>query len=282
MPTTEHELPLDMVRNRPQLAPDILRTVFQMDLPESGKAELNSESFREVEPPELRCDATVMLDKPDDGFAHGIIVESQLRYDKRKTLTWPAYLTSLRMRHKCPVTLLVICPDQATARACAAPIHLGHPRWILEPLVFYPGMLPPITDLEEARRIPELAALSAPLHADGPDAEAVLVSAARALGEGNGANYRQYYDFMRAKLSDAARKLLEDTVDTKNYEWQSDWAKSHIAEGKAEAILLVLESRDIAVPNDIRERVTGCTDTEQLDRWVKRAAAVDSAEELLD
>ncbi|MFI0480670.1 hypothetical protein [Actinomadura sp. 9N215] len=180
------------------------------------------------------------------------------------------------------MTLLVFCPDQATARACAAPIGMGHPKWVLVPLTFHPGMLPPITDPDEARRLPELAVLGAPVHADGPDAEAVLNSVTIGLADLNRDTSRLYHDYLRARLSDAARKLMEDTVDIKNYEWQSDWAKSHIAEGEAKAILLVLEGRGIAVPNDVRERVTGCTDIEQLERWVKRAAVIDTVEELLD
>ncbi|WP_433473777.1 hypothetical protein ACQPZP_33965 [Spirillospora sp. CA-142024] len=88
----------------------------------------------------------------------------------------------------------------------------------------------------------------------------------------------------------AARKILEDTVDIKNYEWQSDFAKSHIAEGRAKgeaegkvrALLILLDARGIAVPNDVRERVSNCTDIHQLDRWIRRAAVVNTAEEFLD
>ncbi|MFF0524025.1 hypothetical protein ACFYTC_35450 [Actinomadura nitritigenes] len=76
----------------------------------------------------------------------------------------------------------------------------------------------------------------------------------------------------------------------KNYEWQSDFAKTHIAEGRAEgraegeadAVLSVLETRGITVPNDIRDKVTGCTDIDQLKRWVRRAVVIDHAKELFD
>ncbi|URN06161.1 hypothetical protein LUW74_24480 [Actinomadura madurae] len=89
---------------------------------------------------------------------------------------------------------------------------------------------------------------------------------------------------------DPARKLLEEMVKTAGYEWQSDWAKSHRAEGRAEgeaqgeakALLLMMEARGLVVSDEIRERVTGCTDTDQLERWVKRAAVIDKAEDLLD
>ncbi|MFF4241090.1 hypothetical protein ACFYYL_34900 [Actinomadura geliboluensis] len=70
------------------------------------------------------------------------------------------------------------------------------------------------------------------------------------------------------------------------YEWRSDFAKIHRAQGRAEgeakALLVVLEGRGIAVPNEVRRRVMGCTDSDQLERWLKRAAVVDRAEDLLD
>ncbi|MFB4304227.1 hypothetical protein [Actinomadura sp. NTSP31] len=79
-------------------------------------------------------------------------------------------------------------------------------------------------------------------------------------------------------------------MDIKNYEWQSDFAKTHIAEGRAagraegaaKSVLLVLEARGVDVSNSVRERVTDCTDIEQLERWVRRAVVIDHAEQLFD
>jgi hypothetical protein len=282
-------MPLEMVRNQPQLAPILLRTVFGVDLPQRVWAKSASESAVDVKPAELRCDATVLLESPS-GTAWGIIVESQQRFDKYKSFSWPAYLAMVRQRHKCPVTLLVLCPSEAVARSCAKPIDMGHPEWVLKPLTFHPGMLPPITDLDQAVRLPELAVLSAPAHSDGPLAEAVLASAAAALDTTSGDVGQLYADYLASHLSKAARKLLEEIVKSAGYQWQSDFAKSHIAQGRAEGrvegearmLLLMLESRGVAIPDDIRERVTKCTDIDQLERWAKRAAVIDDARDLLD
>ncbi|WP_433227164.1 hypothetical protein [Actinomadura formosensis] len=163
---------------------------------------------------------------------------------------------------------------------------MGHPEFVLKPLTVHPGMLPAITDPEQARRLPELAVLSAPAHADGPDAKSVLTSVSVALDALPGDSGRQYHDYLMTRFSAAASTLLAEIMPIANYEWQSDFAKAHIAEGRAEgeakAVLLVLDSRGIAVPNDIRERVTGCTDTDQLERWLQRAAVIDKVEDLLD
>lgn len=142
-----------MVRRQPQLVPTILRTVFDLEFPDQADATISSESFADFEPAELRCDATVLLDDPSKP-SHGVVVEVQTRFEKGKLYSWPAYLATLRRRYKCGTTLLVICPDQASARACAKPIDMGHPGWVLKPLTFHPGMLPRMTDPEMAGRFP--------------------------------------------------------------------------------------------------------------------------------
>ncbi|MGE3284756.1 MAG: hypothetical protein AB7J32_01485 [Pseudonocardia sp.] len=52
------------------------------------------------------------------------------------------------------------------------------------------------------------------------------------------------------------------------------------AEGEARAVLAVLDARGIAVSDDARARITGCTDLEQLDVWVRRAVAAATVDEL--
>jgi hypothetical protein len=210
-----------------------------------------------------------------------------------KTFSWPAYLASLRLRLRCPVALLVICPDETTARACARPILMGHPGWRLEACTLHPGRLRPVTDPGLARRYPELAVLSAPPHADGPYAREVIDSLAAAIDTLTTDIGALYYDYIQSRISDAARKLLEESMKLDNYQWQSEFARTHIAqgraegkaegaaEGKASSVFLVLEARGISVPDHVRRRITDCTEIDQLDRWIQRATTVDDAEQFL-
>jgi hypothetical protein len=81
-------------------------------------------------------------------------------------------------------------------------------------------------------------------------------------------------------------------VKLKGYEYQSDFARHYYGKGKAEGkaegqiecaakmILMVLSSRDICVPADVRERITACTDLAQLETWAQRAGIVATAAEL--
>ncbi len=276
-----------MFRNRPRLALDLLRTVFGMHVPDDAQVSLGSETYTDMKPTEYRCDVTAMVGDPA-APSMAVVVEAQRRYDKDKTYSWPVYLTSLRSRHRCPVTLLVYCPDEATARACAAPISIGHPGWVLRPLTFCPERLPPITDPEQARRMPELTVLGAPAHADGPDAEAVIRCLDAALDTVDYDIGLLYHDYAASRLSDAARKLLEEIVKVENYEWASEFARRHIAEGKAlgraqgeaKLLLVVLAGRGIDVPDEARDRITSCTDTAQLEHWARRASTASTIEEV--
>jgi hypothetical protein len=50
---------------------------------------------------------------------------------------------------------------------------------------------------------------------------------------------------------------------------------------KAESILSVLEARGLEVDEELRQRILACTDLDVLDRWLKKAAVVASAGEVV-
>ncbi|MEV8229681.1 hypothetical protein AB0P41_27125 [Streptomyces sp. NPDC079167] len=52
------------------------------------------------------------------------------------------------------------------------------------------------------------------------------------------------------------------------------------AQGRAEGLLLILEARGIALTDDLRQKVTTCTDPELLHRWLHRAATATTTEEV--
>lgn len=99
-----------------------------------------------------------------------------------------------------------------------------------------------------------------------------------------------YYDLVTRGLTGDAARALERLMGLENYRFQSDFAVKYIgvgraegkAEGKAEAILTVLEARGFAIPAALADRIRACTDPEQIDRWLRRAATVSSADEVLD
>jgi len=80
----------------------------------------------------------------------------------------------------------------------------------------------------------------------------------------------------------------------RNYEYQSDFAKRFVAEGRTEglaegeargrahAVLRVLAARGIDVTDLERERILGCPDLALLDAWLLRAVIAASIAEVLD
>jgi len=72
----------------------------------------------------------------------------------------------------------------------------------------------------------------------------------------------------------------------KGYEYQSDFAKKYVAQGRADeaarALLTVLRVRGIEVPEAARERILSHKDPERLERWLERAIVASSIAKVLD
>lgn len=111
---------------------------------------------------------------------------------------------------------------------------------------------------------------------------------------------RFYYDLLYNSLNEATRRVLETMM--KGYEYQSDFAKKYVAQGRAEgrsegrsegraegradeaarALLTVLRVRGIEVPEAARERILSQKDPERLERWLERAIVATSLAKVLD
>jgi len=67
------------------------------------------------------------------------------------------------------------------------------------------------------------------------------------------------------------------------YEYQSDFARKYIAEGRAEgeaagraeSLFAVCAARGFTLTEAQRTRVRECTDSAALDRWIRRAVGVE-------
>jgi hypothetical protein len=95
-----------------------------------------------------------------------------------------------------------------------------------------------------------------------------------------------YADLVLATLPAADRDYLETLMSASairaKYGYQSDFARRYYAEGEATAVLAFLDARGIEVPDHIREDITGCTDLDQLDTWIRRAATASKVQDLFD
>jgi hypothetical protein len=152
----------------------------------------------------------------------------------------------------------------------------------------------------EAARRPELGVLSAIAHGEtenGATIASALLPAIQGLEDDRA---RFYYDLLYNSLNEATRRVLETMM--KGYEYQSDFAKKYVAQGRAEgrsegrsegraegradeaarALLTVLRVRGIEVPEAARERILSQKDPERLERWLERAIVATSLAKVLD
>lgn len=250
MPSQQHEILLQLFRNRPQLAPDLLRNVLDVALPEYTDVKIDCADLTEVQPTEYRADLVLSLSNGESTF--GLIVEVQLSRDDSKRFVWPAYVANLRARSRCPVCLLVVCADSAVANWTAKPVLVGCKN-IFTPRVLDPDAVPWVVDEADAANAPELAVLSALAHGHDPDASKVAQIAAIAQGVSmrlDEDRSQLYFDLVLNSVSEAARKVLLQTMRPFKYEYQSDFVKGYVAQGRAEGLVqgrVVLVTRQLTM-----------------------------------
>lgn len=241
----------------------------------------------ETRPLERRVDTLLRLESEDDEPLL-LAVEAQGKKDPAKPASWAYYTSYLLTKYRLQPMLLVVCQDRATAEWAAQPVHFGPPQWpllTLRPLVAGPHNMPVITDPAEVRKDLALATLSAITHVTDPDIGAILKAVTTVLRETPRTLAEPIIEFIaqgmgKRPAADLWRKLV--AVDLSFY-------KSYISEeirdeGRAqraaEDILVVLEERGIDVPEEARERITGCGDPEILRRWHRRAVTAPTAEDV--
>src|SRR4051794_6098766 len=120
MSSLAHEVLVDLFKNRPSLAAELLSETLGVALPSYSEARIVSIDLTQIRPAEYRADVVVLL-LDDDAPVSVLITEVQLGIDLRKHFTWPEYAMSARAIHRCPVRLLVVAPDPEVAAWCAPP-----------------------------------------------------------------------------------------------------------------------------------------------------------------
>src|ERR1044072_482340 len=281
MPSQLHEVLLQLFRNRPALAPELLRDALHQALPSYTEVRIDSADLTEIQPAEYRADLVVLL---LDGLpVFGIVVEVQLSPDERKQYVWPAYVAGLRARLECPVCLLVITADDACARWAARPIAMGGGSRLI-PWVLGPSGIPEVTDEAVARADPELAVLSAMAHGKDADAgKSVRIALAAQLASLDLDDDRStlYCDLILHSLSEAARRAFQDMRAFK-YEYQSDFARHYFGEGekkgRAEIVLRLLATRFGQLDEPTKARIAA-TSAAELDAIAERLLTAQTLQE---
>jgi hypothetical protein len=296
-----HEVLVRLFRERPELAPELLRDALGMELPAYSEVRTESADFTQIVPADYRADLVVLL--VDDRPVLALVTEVQLWIDARKRRSWPLYAAAAGAQFRCDACVLVVTPSAKVARWAGKAIEIG-PGSSMRPLVLGPDVIPAVRSIDAARGEPELAVLSAMAHGRDPDPEdaaQIALAALVACLDLDPEHATLYADVVRTALGEAARAALESLMQSpERREFQSEFARKYVslgraegkaegkaegeakgkAEGKAQAVLVVLDARALAVSTEQRERILACADIPTLERWIRRATTAASAEEL--
>ncbi|WP_330231333.1 hypothetical protein OHA40_01870 [Nocardia sp. NBC_00508] len=285
MPSSVHEVLIELVRRRPTLVAELLTSTLGLTLPEFDHARVDSGDLPDIEPTEYRADLVVTLTAATLPVL-GIVVEVQLQRDDDKIWSWPVYLTTLRARLRCLVLLVVVCPNERAAGHCRRPITVA-PGFTLSPMVLSPANVPVVSDATTASDRPDLAALSAIAHRNNPERDSIF--AALAATAHHTADGERYIDLVLAALPKAAaRHFLEMLMKTDKSPYYSeffnqlhaDGVAEGEAKGEAKALLRLLRARGFDIPAALASEVAACTDHARLDTWVTRAATANTIDEV--
>ncbi|MFD4559319.1 hypothetical protein ACFWP5_34205 [Streptomyces sp. NPDC058469] len=295
MVTSAHEGMHRIFQERPEILTPVFG-VLGIALPEKAAVYAITSDVTETRPIARHIDTALRV-CPSDGEDFLLAVESQERRDDRKEVSWPYYVAYLQSKYKLPVLLLVVCRDRATAKWAAGPFDCGTRGWTVQrtcPLVVGPDNLPMITDARTAARNPAMAAFSALTHANNRECDAILDALDQAL-MGMDTDASDYiYQFLDVTLGETpAGDKWRSIMGFVNYfpgrghlmeraylEGQAEGKAEGKAAGEAALILRLLEKREILVSEDIRERITSCTDLDTLTLWFDRALTVTASEDL--
>lgn len=247
----------------------------------------------EIKPLERRVD-TAMYIQSTDGFSYIVVFEAQGKKDAAKRRSWPYYLAYLHERYRCPVLLVVICQDPSTAKWAREPIEIGvgeFTSFAAFPFVLEPKTVPVLSQIDEKDLL--LGVLSVITHGREID-KAELRTLAKALWSADAETRTDLATYVQLGLGslpaasewrtimsvnlEMLRKspILREMLDEKEQEVE---ARSR-AEGKAAALLRILDNRSLLLSGDQRERISTCTDPAQLDAWLDLAIAAATAADL--
>ena len=288
-PSVTHEALVQLFRDRPELAPELLRDALGISLPSFSEVRTEFSDFTQIVPTEYRADLVILL--IDGKPVLGIIVEVQLATDSDKLTSWPIYVVALRARLGCPACVLVVTPNEKVAAWASQPIELG-PGGRLTPLVLGPSAIPAVGDIHSARREPELAVLSAMAHGHDPDADRAAHIALAALGACLDLDTERaafYADVVRIALGDAARAALEALMQSpQRREFQSEFARKYVSlgraegrtEGQVELLIKLLTLRFGALPEAAVTRVRAAS-IDELERFAERVLTAETLDDVL-
>jgi hypothetical protein len=286
MPSLLHEVLVELFRQRPALAAELVRDSLGEKLPPYDTIELRDANLSQLLPTEYHADLVVVLKAGVPVL--GLVVEIQLQRDDDKFYSWPVYAMALRAKLRCPVSVLVIATQIGVAHWADQVITTGLRGETFRPLVIGPREVPYVRDEATAKQSPELAVLSVQAHGREEDAWEVVTAAIAGAATLDNERSTLYNDFIQLALGEAMRARLEKVMQLGNYEPQSpmvrkwfDYGRSRgAAEGKTETLCKLLTLKFGPLPAAVQGRLEHATEAE-CELWTERFLSATSIDEVM-
>lgn len=296
MPKAPHETLHRIFRHQKSLFVRALKRDAGIDFPEVlDVKEVDTNCTETQNPLEGEVD-TILLAETVEG-RHIVIIEAQGRIDPDKEDSWPYYIAYMRRKHRCPVTLIVVCHDDKTADWARTPIPTGlrkRPSQWTHTIGLGPGDIAPLTSADEIVEDPLTAAFSILAHALTVPRQGILEMLQEgfvALKEKDEETARFVAKFVHSGLSKS--ELFEPMREivsavSRNARLFDEIRAEGRAEGVAEGVLKeqrrmllnLLAYRRLCVSDRLRTRILACEDSEAMDLWLKRASNATSIDEV--
>ncbi|MEU0741049.1 hypothetical protein [Streptomyces sp. NPDC006134] len=296
MVTSTHEASHRIFQDHPEVLAPIFE-VLGLPLPAKAAIEPVTPDATELKPVERRVD-TVLRVEPSEGESFLLAIEAQTRRAPDKGSSWAYYVAYLQAKFGLPVLLVTVCRNRSTAAWAAGPFVCRVGPWTTQttrPFVLGPDSVPKVTDEAVVARQPALATFSAIVHSESEGIAAILNVLARGMRSFDKPTAKYWSELLEIGLEDTPAKETwrelekmvvsyfpgRGTVFEEAYlEGEAKGEAKGEARGKAEGVLRVLDVRGLAVTDDVRARISGCTDLDRLDDWLARAVTAERAEDL--
>ncbi|MFD6190627.1 hypothetical protein [Streptomyces sp. NPDC060275] len=216
-----------------------------------------------------------------------LLIEAQDRQDRRRPAHWAHHVAYLWTEFRLPTALLIMCPDQDTARWAAQPVASGPvqpPALTLHPFVAGPDNLPLITDPDKIRADPALTALSAIMHPATRGIGLALDTLSTALRDLPVVNANPLIALTAQGLHTHPTGIVwKHLVSTIIFERDREKDRvERITKFRTEHLLLLLGERGLVLSEATRKEVADCQDPETQLRWLLRAVTASTTEEIFD
>jgi hypothetical protein len=280
MPSPWHDALRNLITSDPGVTLELLRDAG-VDTPDGLPLTAGPYSVSDRVSNDLYPDNTVTVGPEHDRTCTVIVeIESKLSADALRQYVFKATAVTLETRRNVHVLVFTRDPD-ADAWREPVTVDRGSLTQTLTPVIYGRRDMPRLTDLEKIAADPAAGVLSVFGHGDDWHVAEAFAAAVKSFPEEQGVRYIEWAYDCGPELF---RRIMEEKMATTDWPVSTPFAKHHygrgLAEGEASAILTVLTTRGIAVPDHHAAAIRACTDLDQLQQWLTKAVTATTIDDL--